>query len=134
MEIVIAVCTFIVMALALALNKKMLKRNLFENTFNKLVEDELVQLVKILSNCTKDYNYNEFNEILSNFRKGLLFYKFYDEKFYKNILGITMKIQDEVILSNSNKGYNEKLKSYWKVEKHLVMMFKLIRNYHNSFK
>lgn len=113
-------------------NKLSFKNHVYEDLLKKPLQVDLPKFVQKSIDYTNkkidDEIIDEFQDFLMNFREQILLFKFTNERFYKKIDNIIIKIDDNIVLitnkqENFEVRYNELVKQvkelYRCVEKYL---------------
>lgn len=88
------------------------RRGLFEDTIKEYMIFKIPEARNSVELVEKRWKTRKLQEILSQFRKNLLYFKFYDKRFYEKVDGIIMQIDDFAVTMNNREDTD-----IWQLEK-----------------
>lgn len=139
-------CSVIISIIALYLSIKTYKRNkkVAEKTLNKKFFDDifsdylLEKIPRCLTEIEKDRglireNSSDFNKIINEMLEEAMFYKYFENDFYKKISKIVVAIDEKTIVSPNGNSSTEVVDEYKKNLNSLVEdLYKELKDYYSK--
>ena len=111
------------------INKKRLPIKLFEMIFEKVFTDHFFKMNEILMQVN-NFDFQEFSLALEGFKTSIFEFKFYDEAFYRELLKLTSKLEDAIVLITVTELLSEKTKIKIEIEKTLKDIYDQLLGYY----
>ena len=95
------IVSFSALAVQIIFERKNRKRNLFADTFREYLVKKVPEGRSKVEKVNGKWKTKELQRVLSDFKKDILYFKYYDTSFYEKVCKIIIEIDDFVVDANN---------------------------------